>query len=215
MISKKSNITDGQLGLELCKYVPEIDSRPRNHPNWPKGPTKGLQSPEFADWDEWTRSCVTVNAAPTPVMKGLIEQNCTLPGQSETNDARQSDKLSQCLWKRDKTNSRAVDRFWSRISHSARCSLGCSFRFCHLKLIVWVKFSNSLILKRLPTISVHFRETFVWFTHYSQYLSLSSFQVQRISCCSPAIQASADGSPYYSVIISLVVLHLYLDNKLD
>ena len=130
-------------------YVPEIDSCPRNHPNWPEGPTKGLQSPEFADWDEWTRSCVTVNAAPAPVMKALIEQNCTLPGQSETNDARQSDKLSQCLWKRDKTNSRAVDRFWSRISHSARCSLGCSFRFCHSKLIVWVKFSNYFFWKRL------------------------------------------------------------------
>ena len=72
-----------------------------------------------------------------------------LPGQSETNDARQSDKLSQCLWKRDKTNSRAVDRFWSRISHSARCSLGCSFRFCHTKLIVWVKFSNYFFWKRL------------------------------------------------------------------
>ena len=38
-------------------------------------------------------------------MKALIRANYILPGQSETNDARQSDKLSQYLWKLNKTNS--------------------------------------------------------------------------------------------------------------
>ena len=58
-------------------------------------------------WEEFVscQSRATVNGRPAPVMKGLIGANYTLPSQSETNDARQSDKLSQYLWKLDKINS--------------------------------------------------------------------------------------------------------------
>ena len=67
---------------------------------------------DFSAWDEFVGPCVTVNGALHlqwwKLLSGQIarsQKNYTLPGQSETNDAQQSDKLSQYLWKLNKINT--------------------------------------------------------------------------------------------------------------
>ena len=67
---------------------------------------------DFSAWDEFVGPCVTVNGAVHlqwwKLLSGQIarsQKNYTLPGQSETNDAQQSDKLSQYLWKLNKINT--------------------------------------------------------------------------------------------------------------
>ena len=67
---------------------------------------------DFSAWDEFVGPCVTVNGALHlqwwKLLSGQIarsQKNYTLPGQSETNDAWQSDKLSQYLWKLNKINT--------------------------------------------------------------------------------------------------------------